>query len=69
MKLVKKWIVTILVFWGLWRILFYLLSKVLFEVLIFPEPYANVIQMVGIGITLLVTLILTSLLVKDRSSR
>lgn len=44
MKSIKKWVVILLVFWGMWKILIFLLRDVLFEVLTFPDPYANILQ-------------------------
>ncbi|MDU0330238.1 hypothetical protein RW092_08470 [Paenibacillus sp. 3LSP] len=65
MKSFKKWAVILLVFWGIWKIFFFLLNDVLFAVLTFPDPYANILQMVGMGMILLLSLIFTALLVKD----
>ncbi|EOS55829.1 MULTISPECIES: hypothetical protein [Paenibacillus] len=65
MKSFKKWAVILLVFWGIWKIFFFLLKDVLFAVLTFPDPYANILQMVGMGMILLLSLIFTALLVKD----
>ncbi|ASA23670.1 hypothetical protein B9T62_24480 [Paenibacillus donghaensis] len=67
---VRKWIITLLVFWGLFQIMYYLLVNIVTEYIIFREPFNNVFQIVGLGLIVLLSLLLTSVLVhpKDSSS-
>ncbi|AIQ42933.1 hypothetical protein R50912_25055 [Paenibacillus sp. FSL R5-0912] len=65
---IKKWIVAALVFLSLLRILYYLLSKVVFEYITFSDPYNNIFQMIAMGIMLIVALVCTSLLINDKNN-
>ncbi|MNZ57212.1 hypothetical protein D3C78_751830 [compost metagenome] len=65
LKHAKKWLIKILVFWGIFKILFFLLKDVLFQTFDIPDPYNNIIQMASLVLTILISLILTVLLVKE----
>lgn len=65
---IRKWMITILVFWGIFKILFYLLSDVIFQFIDIPKPYNSYIQLTASGIIILLSLIFTSLLVNERNS-
>ncbi|HEY4392376.1 MAG TPA: hypothetical protein VGN02_13620, partial [Paenibacillus sp.] len=67
-KSIRKWIIFLLVFWGLFKILFYLLSDVIFQFIDIPKPYELPIQMTASGLIILLSLIFTSLLVNERNS-
>ncbi|WP_018751137.1 hypothetical protein [Paenibacillus sanguinis] len=56
---IKKWIVSILVFWGLLQIFSAILSY-----LSIPYPYA----LIGILLMILLSLVFTSLLVNERNN-
>ncbi|MEI2394785.1 MULTISPECIES: hypothetical protein [unclassified Paenibacillus] len=49
-------------------ILYYLLSKVVFEYITFSDPYNNIFQMIAMGIMLIVALVCTSLLINDKNN-
>lgn len=64
---VKRWIITLLVGWGIFQILFYLLNNVLFEYVTFPQPYDLFSQIVGAALVILLTFLFTALLVNDKT--
>jgi len=65
---IRKWLISVLVFWGMFKILLYLLSDVIFHFIDIPKPYDFPIQLVSLGIIILLSLVLTSLLVNERNS-
>jgi Na+-driven multidrug efflux pump len=67
-KSIRRWIISILVFWGMFKILFYLLSDVIFQFIDIPKPYDFYIQLTASGIIILLSLIFTSMLVNERNS-
>lgn len=64
----RYWIVAVLVFFSLSRILYWVLKEIVFDLLTVPDPYNNVIQMAAMGVMLLVSLVCTSLLVGRKKS-
>lgn len=67
-KSIRKWMISILVFWGIFKIMLYLLTDVIFQFITIPSPYDFYIQLAASGIIILLSLIFTSLLVNERNS-
>lgn len=67
MRIVKPWIITLLVGWGIFQILFSLLKDVIFAYVTIPKPYDLFFQIVGIALTILLTFLFTAVLVNDRT--
>lgn len=66
LKQLKKWIVTILVFWGVLRMLFFILTDLIFRFITIPDrALNNIVQMVSLVVVVLLSIILTALLVSD----
>ena len=67
-KSIRKWIISILVFWGIFKMLLYLLTDVIFQFISLPRPHDFYIQLAASGIIILLSFIFTSLLVNERNS-
>ncbi|GAA0408807.1 hypothetical protein [Paenibacillus motobuensis] len=67
-KSIRKWIISILVFWGIFKMLLYLLTDVIFQFISLPRPHDFYIQLAASGFIILLSLIFTSLIVNDRNS-
>ncbi|WP_435922682.1 hypothetical protein [Paenibacillus sp. DYY-L-2] len=64
-SLIKKWLVKIFVFAGLFRILLYLVKDILFTYVTIPAPYDLPIQIAVMALVLLLSLIFTVVLTKS----
>lgn len=61
----KKWTITILVFWGIYKILFFTLKDIIFGFINISEPYNSLLQIIGHGFVILLSGIFTTTLVDD----
>ena len=52
----------------MFKILFYLLTDVIFQFIAIPKPYDFYVQLAVSGIIILLSLIFTSLLINERNS-
>ncbi len=66
-KTIKNWIVVVLVFWGIFQLLFYVLRQWIFAYLTLPSPYENMIQMICLVVIILLSIIFAVLLVRGNS--
>lgn len=64
---IRKWTINVLVFWGIFKILFFIFKDIIFQYITFPEPLNAFLQIASLGIVVLLTFIFTSLLVKGNN--
>ncbi|WP_422658877.1 hypothetical protein ACK8P5_25020 [Paenibacillus sp. EC2-1] len=62
MNNMRTWTIRILVFWGIFKILFFLLKNIPFYSLGIVDPYLNILEIVGSFLVVLLSFIFTALL-------
>lgn len=62
MKMLKKWVINILVFYAVIQLLFLFLRHVVFGLIVVQEPYEMIVQLAASGITVLLALLITGYL-------
>ncbi|WP_019638601.1 hypothetical protein [Paenibacillus fonticola] len=63
----KKWTVTILVAWSIFRILLFIVKDIIFQYISISSPYDNIVQMASLAVIILLSFILAALLVQEDS--
>lgn len=62
MNSIRIWAIRILVFWGIFKILFFFLKNIPFYFLGIVDPYLNILEIVGAFLVVLLSFIFTALL-------